>query len=312
MQKGKIGVGVMVLLTALFTGCLDESEFEKQQKISDKQISEYLSTNGIEADQSSFGIYYEQLTDQTGGEAPSTGDIVQVRYLLMTLDGDTLETRLDDTVQFKFNWNSVIPRGINYGVDILHQGEKIRFYLPSYTAYEEYAPEDHSFAPYSNFIVEMELVDILSEEEMHISEVDAIDSYLMEQGLTDMTPSSSGLYYQTIEAGDGDSPKNYNQVVLHYSRKYLDGTVIQETEPDNPLTVSLASGQLVEGFYEGVMKMKEGEKALLIMPSDLAFGSSIEIMPSYLRAELFAYGYLTSNVKPYAPVIYEVELVEIK
>ncbi|MBU2913139.1 FKBP-type peptidyl-prolyl cis-trans isomerase [Reichenbachiella agariperforans] len=312
MQKGKIWVGVIVILTTLVTGCLEESDFEKQQKQSDKEISNYLKENNINTETSSFGIHYEKLVSEPNGEAPASGDVMYVKYVIVTLDGDTLESVQDEAVPFKFNWNSVLPQGMNYGIDILKTGEKARFYLPSYTSYNSYSPSDNSFRAYTNFIVEMELVATMDETDVQNAEIDTIEDYIASEGFEDVIPSSSGLYYKTLTPGEGESPKSYNQVKLHYKRSYLDGTVIQETEADKPLTVQMNTNQLVKGFEQGVLQMKKGEKALLIMPSNLAFGSSVQIMPSNLREELFEYGHITTNVKPYAPVMYEVELLEIK
>ncbi|UXP31138.1 FKBP-type peptidyl-prolyl cis-trans isomerase [Reichenbachiella agarivorans] len=312
MQKRKMIAGIMVVLAMVTFGCIEESDFEKQQKQSDKEISNYLKENNINAEKSAYGLYYEVLTTNTSGATPKSGDVMLVRYHIKTLDGDSLESILDDTVSFKFNWNSIIPEGINYGISVMKVGEKIRFYLPSYTAYNGFSPEDRAFAPYSNFIVEMELVDAQSESDVFENEIEQIQAYISDQNLDDVIPSSSGLYFKTLEAGDGDTPDTYSQVTLNFKRRYLDGTLIQETTAGKPLVVNMGSDQLVEGFHQGVMKMKKGEKALLIMPSDIAFGSSVQVIPSNLREELFDLGYITTNVRPYSPVLYEVELLDIK
>lgn len=303
-------IGMMAILAFAGFGCLEESDYEKQIDSNNKAIENYLKQNNINAEQSSYGMYYEVLSEGNSQEAPAAGEVVLVSYDIYTLSGQLLETH-EAPVPFKFNWNSVIPTGINYGLDVMKKGDVIRMYLPAHAAYDSYSPDNNSFAAYTNFIVEMELVDIKTEEDILEEEMSEIESYIEANSL-EPTSTSSGLYYETLEEGDGDSPETYNIVKLHFTRSYLDGTVIAQTGADDPLVVRLNQNALVEGFHEGVMKMKEGEKARLIMPSELAFGGSVQVIPQYLRQELYENGYISTNVKPYSPVIYEVELLEIQ
>ncbi|MCV9386440.1 FKBP-type peptidyl-prolyl cis-trans isomerase [Reichenbachiella ulvae] len=305
-------VGMMAALAIVGFACLEESEIEKQQKANEKAILNYLETNNIQAEQSSYGLYYEKLTSNSAGAEPAAGQVISVKYEIKTLGGQLLESVTDTTVDIKVNWSSVLPVGINYGIDVLREGEKGRFYLPAHVAYDSYSPDDNSFGPYTNFIVDLELVDIKTEDDLFETEIDLIEAYIGENNLTEVQSKANGLYHKTLEAGDGEEPLSYNYVTLHFKRSYLDGTVIAETEASKPLTVRLNENALVEGFYQGVLEMKEGEKALLIMPSELAFGGSVQVMPSSLREELFENGFITTNVRPYSPVMYEVELLEVK
>ena len=304
-------VTYLFLMNYLLSSCFPESEAEKQRAESDLKISKYLSENNINAQESEFGIYYQHLTSNENGQKPKFGEVLKVKYEISTLEGKVLESYTTDSTLLRFDNYSVLPSGFNYGVDIMRKGDRIRCYIPSYLAYNNYAPVDQ-FGPDTNFILDIELVDITTEDEVYKNHIDEIEKYIDTEGLGEILPSFSGLYFISLEDGNGEEAKTYHTATLHYKRKYLDGTLIQETEANKPLTVALNTNQLVEGFREGILKMKEGQKALLIMPSKIAFGSSIKVVPSTIRKELWEDGYIGSLVDAYRIVQYEVELLELK
>lgn len=318
MRNAKFGhlIDKKILLSALAivlicAGCEKESTLEKQQEASDLEIKTFITANNIPAEQSSHGLYYQLLIKNESGQKPKVGEVMAVKYEIQTLNGEVLESHMEDSTLMRFGWNYVIPNGFNYGLDIMRKGEKIRIYLPAYAAYDSYNAKSQ-FGPYTNFIVDIELIEIFTEEEIYEKQIDQIEDYLATVATDQIVPSTSGLYYQTLVAGDGSEAKTYHTASIHYQRRYLDGTVIQETEEDKPLVVKLDRNQLVPGFREGVLKMREGEKALLVMPSEIAFGASIKVIPSTLREELWQNGYIGSLVDAYEAVIYEVELQQVK
>lgn len=298
-------------LVFVLTSCFEESQSDQQQKESDLKIQTYIKTNNTGAKQADNGLFYEMMVANEDGQKPKVGEVMKVKYSMQTLEGKLLESHMDDSTLVRFDANSVIPLGFNYGIDIMRKGEKIRCYIPSYLAYNTFSGKD-SFGPNANFILDIELIDIVTDEKVNQDQIDMIENYLESEGLGEITPTPSGLYFKTLEHGEGLEAKTYHTASIHYKRKYLDGTLIQETEEDKPLVVSLGTNQLVKGFREGVLKMKEGEKALLIMPSNIAFGSSLKVIPSSVREELWQEGYISSLVDAYEIVQYEVELVEVK
>ncbi|MEO9967183.1 MAG: FKBP-type peptidyl-prolyl cis-trans isomerase [Reichenbachiella sp.] len=304
---------ILALLVGTILGqsCEQESEFEKQQKESDNQIQNYLKLNNISAQQADNGIYYELLTENEKGRIPKTGEVMAVKYEIRTLDQKLLESHTSDSTLLKFGWNYIIPGGFNYGLDIMRKGEKIRIYVPSYLAYNSYS-SGRLFPSFSNFILEIELVEIYTEDEVFEHQIDQIEAYIDTQEISNLTPTTSGLYFKPLNASGGVQAKTYHSVEFHFKRKYLDGTLIQQTEDDKPLTARLDSNQLVDGLREGLLKMSVGGKALLIMPSEIAFGPSVKVIPSEVRHDLWEDGFIGSLVDAYSIVVYEVEIVDLK
>ena len=100
--------------------------------------------------------------------------------------------------------------------------------------------------------------------------------------------------YSTIKAGSGASPKATDTVMVHYHGTLVDGKVF-DSSVKRGKPISLALNQVIPCWTEGVQRMKVGEKARLVCPSDLAYGDAGR----------------PPTIPPGATLIFEVELLEI-
>jgi peptidylprolyl isomerase len=88
------------------------------------------------------------------------------------------------------------------------------------------------------------------------------------------TETDSGLRYIEIEAGDGRTPEVGDIITMHIVGMLEDGTVFADTPSQGePITASLTEQELFAGWVEGLTLMKEGGKARLVIPPELAFGA---------------------------------------
>lgn len=113
----------------------------------------------------------------------------------------------------------------------------------------------------------------------------------------DFEKTTSGLHYKVTEKGTGKKPSKGNIVSVHYTGMLLDGTVFDSSHQRNqPIEFPVGKGQVIEGWDEGLLLLSEGSKARLVIPSELAYGSS------------GAGGVIPPN----ATLIFDVELVKVK
>ena len=77
----------------------------------------------------------------------------------------------------------------------------------------------------------------------------------------------SGLQIQVLSEGKGKQPKADDDVTVSYKGTLVDGTVFDQGD-----SVQFNLNRVVKGFSEGLQNLKEGGKAILTMPSDLAYG----------------------------------------
>ncbi len=89
--------------------------------------------------------------------------------------------------------------------------------------------------------------------------------------------------------------KRGDNVKVHYTGKLADGTVFDSSKGGEPLAFAVGSGQVIQGFEEGVVGMKVGESKVLNIPVEKAYGerndelviqAPIEQVPPDLKPEL--------------------------
>ena len=85
--------------------------------------------------------------------------------------------------------------------------------------------------------------------------------------------TDSGLEYVDTVVGNGDSPKQGDKVVVHYTGTLEDGTKFDSSvDRGTPFEFTIGVGQVIRGWDEGVMSMQVGGKRTLNIPADLAYG----------------------------------------
>ena len=89
--------------------------------------------------------------------------------------------------------------------------------------------------------------------------------------------TESGLQYEVLESGKGDSPKASDNVEVHYTGKLIDGTVF-DSSVERGVPASFGVTQVIPGWVEALQLMHEGDKWRLYIPSDLAYGPNMTLI----------------------------------
>ncbi len=109
--------------------------------------------------------------------------------------------------------------------------------------------------------------------------------------------TNSGLRYQIINKGSGKAAEKGKTVSVHYKGQLADGTVFDSSYKRNqPLDFQVGVGQVISGWDEGICLLQVGDKARLVIPSDLGYGAQ------------GAGGVIPPN----AILIFDVELMDVK
>ncbi len=105
----------------------------------------------------------------------------------------------------------------------------------------------------------------------------------------------SGLQYKVLQEGNGKKPKATDTVKCHYEGFLIDGTIFDSSvQRGEPATFPLQ--QVIAGWTEGLQLMQEGAKYRFFIPYRLAYGE----------------GGAGASIPPYAALIFDVELIEVK
>jgi FKBP-type peptidyl-prolyl cis-trans isomerase len=104
------------------------------------------------------GLQYEVLTKGSGnGKSPLLTDSVTVHYTGTLIDGTVFDSSVERGEPSTFVLNQVIP-GWGEGLQLMKEGDKFKFFIPSEIAYGERAPR--SIGPNSTLIFEVELLKV--------------------------------------------------------------------------------------------------------------------------------------------------------
>jgi len=109
------------------------------------------------------------------------------------------------------------------------------------------------------------------------------------------TTNMSEVKIEVLQEGTGEPSKNGDELTVHYTGILEDGTKFDSSvDRGTPFSFTLGAGQVIQGWEQGMLNMKVGEKRKLTIPYSLGYGEN-------------GYG----PIPPKATLIFEVELLKI-
>lgn len=127
------------------------------------------------------------------------------------------------------------------------------------------------------------------------SEDERIQEFLDRYGWN-MSQTGSGLRYLVYHKGNGKAATIDKIAVMNFSVTLLNGDTLYTSRDDGPKEFQIGKGGVESGLEEGILLLKEGDRAKFIIPSHLAFG-------------LVGDG---EKIPAKATLVYDVELIHIK
>lgn len=122
------------------------------------------------------------------------------------------------------------------------------------------------------------------------------EAFLTENGKRDGVVSlPSGLQYEVIDDGNGDTPSKTDTVVTHYRGTLIDGKEFDSSHRRGE-PASFPVNRVISGWTEALQLMTVGSKWKLFIPSNLAYGEQGA----------------GKVIGPHATLIFEIELLGIR
>ncbi len=125
-------------------------------------------------------------------------------------------------------------------------------------------------------------------------ESDEIDQYARFKGW-DMTVSGTGLRYMIYKHGEGSVAKAGQQAKINYKVSLMDGRVCYSSDKTGPKSFTIGEDHIESGLHEAITYLRVGDKAIVILPSFLAFGLAGD----------------GDKIPPHASVVYDLELIAL-
>ncbi len=254
------------------------------------------------------GVYYKVHYRSGDSTRPVTTDWVIIN----------MDYRLEDSLMFssadmdeplRFPMIKPTFRGDLYaGLSLMNVGDSMSFAIVAdsfflKTAYLKHLPPNVEAG--SPMYYDVKLLRVLSEQENQLEiqeegdrklreEMNLLRKYLKDNNIN-VQPTPSGLFFISLEKGNGRKPKEGEMCTVHLMVKQLDGKELFSNYDDEPFEIEMGKEFDTKGLMEGLGMMEEGGKALLIVPSEIGVGPGGK-----------------DGVPPFTTITYEVKLEKIK
>lgn len=263
-----------------------ENDIEATSKKDAQEIADYISQRNLQMLGTASGMKY--VIDRASlGRNAEIGDEVTFHYSLSLLNGirvDSSSRLKNEPAKITLGANNIIA-GFLEALSLLKEGERGTFLMPSILGF---GSQSNATVPSNSVLkLDLEIIKLRSEDQI-------IDEYVKATKLTLTEKTTSGLrFLRTLEAPDGVQLKAGLLATVKYTG-FLASTGKQFDT--GQINVGLGDGAVVKGFEEGLLKMKVGEKATLVFPSSLGYGTTGS----------------STTIPPYSPLIFNVEIVSAK
>jgi FKBP-type peptidyl-prolyl cis-trans isomerase FkpA len=277
-----------------------------------ESLKKYIQANNITVAPTASGIYYVEKEKGKGMKIDS-GVMVKIHFDVSLIDGKQIFSTRERGEPIEFEYGKRFDtKGLEEAIKLTTKGTKAKVIVPSELAFGERG--QGSLVPaYSTLIYDIEIANVQTKaesekakaaeklkEKMKVdnakkTETSLLQKYLKDKNIT-AKPTASGFYYIEKVKGTGPQAAAGKKVSVHYTGTLLDGTKFDSSrDSGKPFEFELGKGQVIQGWDQGIAMMKKGGKAVLIIPSSLAYG----------EREM-------GKITPYSTLVFDVELVDVK
>ncbi|MGV3557443.1 FKBP-type peptidyl-prolyl cis-trans isomerase [Larkinella arboricola] len=308
MKSKQFSILIALLLGVGMTSCmkdLDNSSAVEAQR-NDQEIRSYLTANKLQDSVSSSlsGLYHIITPANSGAKQTKAGEELEFTYVLSYIDpSNPSRAVVVDTanrtksIYIPFLSGVVIP-GLEEGLVLMKEGQRGRFYMPSNIAFGN-DTRNNKMPAYSAVIFDVQL-------KRSRTEMQQIDDFVRINKLSNPILVSSGIpadtnkvrVYKTTQ-GTGEKITAGKTVTVAYTATLFRATT--SFSKSDSLTFKLGSGQYITGFDKGVEALTVGDKAWLVFPSALGYGTQGSVNQSG-----------TYVVPPSTPLAYEITVKSVK
>ena len=279
----------LVLVLALITGVSTLSSCQKT-KVTEKDAIEftYIKEGTEKPANGNFLLYNLEILTQADSVIYSTLTEPFPGYLMANdtikaqngMDEIFLSLRKGDSITFEaaakiiFSGNQPAPIKENDVIKVRLGAYEVKTEAEMQAFYEEAMQKEQEKAAERA-------------KALLVEEAKSIEAYLTKNNLK-AQKTESGLYYVIEKEGTGEVTTPGTTMYVNYAGYLLGGplfdtswpelakanNMFSEERPYEPLPVNVGMGQVIPGWDEGLMLLKKGSKAKLIIPSPLGYGEA--------------------------------------
>lgn len=221
------------------------------------------------------GLQYVVLREgEADGVSPGPRDEVSVLYEGRLTDGTVFDSAYERGVTSSFPVNRVIP-GWTEGLQLMSVGDQFMFYIPAEIAYGDQPRPGGLIKPGDDLVFQVELKEVVKAPEPRPTDTEAWAKFTpWNSELPEVQKTGSGLEYVILASGDetGVSPQGGEYVAVFYEGRLDAGGDVFDSAFQRGEAAMFPANRVIPGWVEALQLMKPGDRWLVHVPGNLAYG----------------------------------------
>ena len=252
------------------------------------------------------GLYYKLHKLGDGEIKPKVGDRVFAEINVWNAQDDLLyQNGMQMGHLIGVEIGAIDNASISEAISLLHAGDSASFYFPQSIDINRLTSgnlndwvNDFRLNIKLNKIAGLEAVELIETVDLEMEELKAFEEFLIQEKINPKR-HVQGVYLKTIKKGSGSKAQSGQQVVIHYSGRFLNGKEFDNTRRYNqPLEFQLGKpDQVIMAIEIALHHINVGGIIQVVCPSEYAFGSK---------------GSSSGIIPPFTSVVYQIELLEVR
>ena len=256
------------------------------------------------------GVYYKLLMVGDQEKCCRFGDYVTANIAYSTMNDSVYFSKM---VKVKVNQPD-FPGSIDKCFTMMCKHDSTQFIISALDFYEKMLGEmvPDYLSGDGKMKISIHLIDVQTSDEYNrekeaflhwIEDLGEYEKVLLKQYISEakieVPPMEEGIYYIVQQTGSGPAVATGDTILIHYEGHFLNGKYFDSTRRRHePFQFVYGQQmQVIGGLEIAIGKMREGDMALVIIPSEQAFGAD---------------GSVENIVPPFTPVVFELELINVK
>ncbi len=244
---------------------------------------------------SDSGLQYQIFVDSAGTNVEMGGlAFVDMRYVNEKDTFTSAKMNMGQPIPIRLPDSSTFKASLEEGLSMLSKGDSASFIISTDSLYKNifHEPLPKEIKPGGNTTFFLRVINVLSKDsvksienkrkeqmmaaqiqrqiQMQTDTVSILDYCKKNKIKPKRTPD--GVYYTIKKSTEGITLQPGDTAKTIYTGKLLDGSVFDSNVGKEPFPVVVGMGQVIRGWDSGLMALKKGEKATLLIPSMLGYG----------------------------------------